>query len=508
MKLEVGYRIDLMVEKKVIIEVKSVEQLNDVHLAQILTYLRLSECKLGLLINFNVSFFKNGVKRVVNNLKRNLRKHFALFAFKNLKMKIKKIILLQFFFLLVSLAKADDKPIYKDYAADSKIKTAKFCLNGLMLSEPILSLKGGDALQLTFDDLSDDIRSFNYSVQLCNYDWTLNTELSPFEYLKGFQENQLLTYQKSFNTAVPYVHYSVNIPNENVRLRKSGNYILIIKDIASGNVVLTKRFMVVDNQAAVTGQEIRPRNLEITNTNQQLDLQIDCRAINPSNPFDEIKMVIYQNDRWDNPITGVQPTFVEDNVLKYNSDQDLVFPATKEFRAIDLTTDRIRTPRIERINHDSAISEFYVFPEQLRSFKAYYYEKDWNGDYIIDKQEAVDSAIESDYVWVNWRMPFSSRLIGGDFYICGEITNWDTLSTFKMKYNPKTLTYEARALLKQGYYNYQIGYYEPETKKFDMTPAEGNWYETENQYTVLVYYHPFTGRYDQLVGATTIRTMK
>ncbi len=423
-------------------------------------------------------------------------------------MKIIKILLLPFFFLLASLAKADDKPIYKDYSADSKIKTAKFCLNGLMLSEPILSLKGGDALQLTFDDLSDDIRSFNYSVQLCNYDWTLNTELSPFEYLKGFQENQLLTYQKSFNTAVPYVHYSVNIPNENVRLRKSGNYILIIKDIASGNVVLTKRFMVVDNQAAVTGQEIRPRNLEITNTNQQLDLQIDCRAINPSNPFDEIKMVIYQNDRWDNPITGVQPTFVEDNVLKYNSDQDLVFPATKEFRAIDLTTDRIRTPRIERINHDSAISEFYVFPEQLRSFKAYYYEKDWNGDYIIDKQEAVDSAIESDYVWVNWRMPFSSRLIGGDFYICGEITNWDTLSTFKMKYNPKTLTYEARALLKQGYYNYQIGYYEPETKKFDMTPAEGNWYETENQYTVLVYYHPFTGRYDQLVGATTIRTMK
>ncbi len=67
-KLEIGYRVDLLVENKVIIEVKAVNDLNDVHLAQILTYLKLSGCKLGLLINFNVPLIKNGFKRVVNNL--------------------------------------------------------------------------------------------------------------------------------------------------------------------------------------------------------------------------------------------------------------------------------------------------------------------------------------------------------------------------------------------------------------------------------------------------------
>ena len=67
-KLDVGYRVDLLVENKVIIEIKSVEALNDVHLAQVLTYLKLSGCKLGLLINFNVSLIKNGIRRVVNNL--------------------------------------------------------------------------------------------------------------------------------------------------------------------------------------------------------------------------------------------------------------------------------------------------------------------------------------------------------------------------------------------------------------------------------------------------------
>ncbi len=67
-KMDIGYRVDLMVEDKVIVEIKSVEALNDIFLAQILTYLKLSGCKLGLLINFNVMLLKQGIKRVVNNL--------------------------------------------------------------------------------------------------------------------------------------------------------------------------------------------------------------------------------------------------------------------------------------------------------------------------------------------------------------------------------------------------------------------------------------------------------
>lgn len=67
-RLDIGYRIDILVENKVVIELKSVEVLNDIHMAQIITYLKLSDCKLGYLINFNVKYFKEGIKRVVNNL--------------------------------------------------------------------------------------------------------------------------------------------------------------------------------------------------------------------------------------------------------------------------------------------------------------------------------------------------------------------------------------------------------------------------------------------------------
>jgi GxxExxY protein len=67
-KMDIGYRVDLIIDNKVIIEIKSVESINDVHLAQVLTYLKLSNCKLGMLINFNVKLIKYGFKRVVNNL--------------------------------------------------------------------------------------------------------------------------------------------------------------------------------------------------------------------------------------------------------------------------------------------------------------------------------------------------------------------------------------------------------------------------------------------------------
>ena len=67
-KLDIGYRIDIIIENKLILEIKSVDALNDVHFAQLLTYLKLTDCRLGLLINFNVTLIKNGIKRVVNNL--------------------------------------------------------------------------------------------------------------------------------------------------------------------------------------------------------------------------------------------------------------------------------------------------------------------------------------------------------------------------------------------------------------------------------------------------------
>ena len=66
--LDIGYRIDIIIENKLILEIKSVEALNDIHFAQLLTYLKLTNCKLGMLINFNVLLIKNGIKRVVNNL--------------------------------------------------------------------------------------------------------------------------------------------------------------------------------------------------------------------------------------------------------------------------------------------------------------------------------------------------------------------------------------------------------------------------------------------------------
>ncbi len=64
-KLDVGYRLDLFVDDNIIVEIKSIEALGDIHMAQILTYMKLTSCRLGLLVNFNVLHLKEGIKRVI-----------------------------------------------------------------------------------------------------------------------------------------------------------------------------------------------------------------------------------------------------------------------------------------------------------------------------------------------------------------------------------------------------------------------------------------------------------
>ncbi len=412
------------------------------------------------------------------------------------------------FCLLYSVAlQAQSDAVYQDQVMDRNIRTVQWQLNDLLLSTPVLALNAGDYLKLSFDDLNSDVRNMRYTIQLCNQDWTI-AGLNKFDYLQGFQDNPLTDYKNSFNTEVHYIHYTVTLPNSTMKFTKSGNYLLVITDSDNGDTLIVRRFMVTENKAVITGQEIRPRNPKFMQTHQELEFQIDCKGIDVANPFDDIKVVIQQNGRPDNEIRGIQPQFIQDNILKFNSDVDCLFPGLKEFRKIDIRTVRFRSLRVERNVNDSTPAKVYLYPEALRSFKQYVYEKDFNGAYVVERQEAVQQATEADYVWVYFSMPFTTALEGGDFYLCNQLTLWKASEEFKFHYNEATKRYELKALLKNGYYDYLIGFLEKGSTAFDFTPAEGNYYETENEYTVFVYYHPFSARYDQLIGVTSFHTMR
>jgi hypothetical protein len=415
----------------------------------------------------------------------------------------------------VCLSQVDNLPtIYKDQSFDNNIKTAQFHLNDLILSTPILSLQSGSILTLDFDDLYPETRPLSYAIQLCNYDWTPNTQLSPFDFTIGFLENALNTYNLSFNTNQKYTHFSLAIPNKDCTPKIAGNYVLLIYDNSdTKKLILVKRFLVTSNQVEIDGEFLRPRNVKLANTHQQIEFTINTKGLDISNPFQDLKVVIQQNMRPDNIKMDLQPNFVQDNLITFSNNDDCVLEALKEYRKLDIRTDRFRSNTVAAIDIDSAsandnrpLSVFNLYAEPLRSFKQFVYQRDFNGSYIVEKQEAVKHNVESDYAWVNFSMPFSTKLQNGNFYICGQISNYDTIPEFIMHYNSTVNAYQAKILLKQGFYDYLIGFWENDQSKFDFSVAEGNWYETENEYNVYVYYHPFSARYDQLIGVRTIRT--
>ncbi len=399
---------------------------------------------------------------------------------------------------------------FSDKVYDSEIHTVQLRLPGLYLAAPILALNTAQALELHFDDFHDGIRYFSFTVQLCNADWTKNN-LSQFEYIDGYLDNNISAYKNSFNTTQHYTHYTANLPNENFRLKKSGNYLLLVKEVGGdndGEIVLTRRFRITENVVDITGEVIRSRNQKYMFTHQQLKFEVNCKGISVDNAFSDIKVVVQQNNRTDNEQTDLQPNFVRENVLTYDGEEVAVFKAGKEFRQMDLRSVRFRTARIDKIIDTLNRVDVFLQPDYIRSFKQYYYEKDLNGSYITEQQETNFPDNEADYAWVHWKMPYSNQINDGHFYIAGTLTNWDTLPQFKMKWNPGTKMYECAAYIKQGFYNYLIGFAENGKTFLDMDITEGNYFETENEYEVFVYYHPFSARYDRLIGVTSFHTMQ
>ena len=117
----------------------------------------------------------------------------------------------------------------------------------------------------------------------------------------------------------------------------------------------------------------------------------------------------------------------------------------------------------------------------------------------INYEEEVHH-LQSEYVDVLFTLYSPGEMYGEDIYIFGGLSDWEFKPEFKMAYNPAIYAYVGKAKLKQGYYDYIYAAVSQETGEADFEVTEGDWYETENQYTILIYYRPFGSRFDQLIG--------
>lgn len=415
-------------------------------------------------------------------------------------------ILLSFFVFLLLHANAQRQP---DHIYMPEIRTPVLFQANNQQSLPIIALNSGDQLELHFDDMMDYPRNFYYTFVLCNADWE-PADVSPFDYIKGFSQARLSQYRVSNITRMKYVHYQVSFPERSLVPAKSGNYILkVYLDSDTSKLAFTKRFMVVDARASIGAQVQQPFDNEISRTHQKIQLAVNTQQLNMLSP-QQTKIVILQNGRWDNTIQNIQPTFIRGNVIEYNAEQDCIFPAGKEYRWADLQSFRFQSDRVDRVEKDHEPIDIYIKPDVERNNLRYIYFRDRNGYDEIATTESVNPWWQTDYAYVHFtfapanNQPFAGRSV----YFMGQATGNQVGDTSKMQYDATRGVYTKTLFLKQGYYSYTYVTKDDRNKeaRADATLTDGNYWETENEYTVLFYFRSFSSRHDELVAVSTINS--
>jgi hypothetical protein len=450
--------------------------------------------------------FKNAVLLIKNRLHQAARKVFCRIG---LSLHTKHFMKYLFSLLLVLIA-AGLRSQMPDSTYMSNIYSTKLFIKGNQLAYPILTLNGNEQLELFFDDLDGDVKTYYYTYQLCNADWT-PVQISTFDYIRGFAQNQITEYHFSSLALIRYTHYHIVLPENNSRLTLSGNYLLkVYLNNDTSKLAFTKRILVVQNAVSISAQVITPMNPQISNTHQKLQFTVNSKALPISNPFQQIHVVVLQNYRWDNAVTLNKPSFYSGTTYEYNSDETPVFPGGNQWRWIDLQSFRFQSDRIAKVDYLKNGDVIYAKPDRDRSGQPYYFYQDNNGKYFIQTTDLIDPNWQADYGRVRFVFvpPDNLPLEGKELYLLGEFTGYQLNGASHMVFNQSSGAYEGSALLKMGLYNY--AYVTVNSGEYHGIPSfeitEGNHFETENNYDILVYYRALGGRADQLVAIYSLNS--
>jgi len=379
---------------------------------------------------------------------------------------------------------------------------------GWEMSPPIIELKGENQLQFSFDEIGRDIQDYSYRIIHCDADWK-SSGLSEFDYLEGFSENQIQTYEFSFNTNVDYVHYSLKLPNDDVNLKLSGNYILeVYQDFDTENVVLRQRFMLLDSKVELKGKVKHPISMDLRKTHQEVLFSILHPGFMIDNPQSDLTVILRQNDRSDGSQMKVQPVFIRKDEMVFDNNMAYVFPGNNEFHYFDLKSFRYQSiyiRSIENIDNETVVN---LSPGKLRQFDPYIYRRDNNGISVVSVDERKEPSTEADYARVVFTLPFKNELKHGDMYVYGAFNNWECNENNRMVYDYDLRAYQKSIYLKQGYYNYAYALLEKGASQPDLSYIEGSHWQTENDYMIYVYYHDIAKNYDRLIGYETLNSTK
>ncbi len=414
-------------------------------------------------------------------------------------------------FPILTIAQEADSSYYyineSNKIYNSNIKSLLLHRNGWDLSPPLILFNSSEKLKLSFDDMEGGSKEFTYTIMHCNADWK-PSDLQQYEYIDGYYEDYIYDYEFSFNTLRSFTHYQFVFPTEDLIPTKSGNYILKVYYEEPDSIYFTRRFMIVDQKMDINTNVKQASLIADRNYKQEVDFELITANYSVSNPYTGLKIVVLQNERQDNAIRDLKPKMMIGNKIDYNYDLENVFNGGNEFRTADIKSMKYNSEFVASIDKDYEGYHVYLMPEERRNFEVYKTIEDINGKMKIKTEDGDNSDTEADYIAMHFFLSYPVPLIDGDMHIYGALTDRNFSDESKMTYNFKEKAYVKTLIIKQGYYNYQYVFLPNGKTVGDETFIEGNHWETENDYTIYVYYRQPGENYDRLIGVKHVNSLE
>ncbi|MDR0575928.1 MAG: DUF5103 domain-containing protein [Tannerella sp.] len=401
--------------------------------------------------------------------------------------------------LLWACISAEAQEVYRTEIIRNDVKSLEIKVGGELISTPYAELDGEKNIEISFDALHRSGGRFAYSVIHCDADWK-KSELLPIEYMKGFQHVAIEDFANSMNATTHYTNYKLSLPNEDTQLAVSGNYaILVYEEDTPEKIVFTACFSMVEPLIEIDASISGNTDIDFNKSHQQVEFTVNQANINITYPQSDLKIFVYQNNNLNDVRRNMQPMTINNRQLQYKHNRELIFEAGNEYRRIEFLTHRYNGMGVEATDFHNPYYHVTLMQDKKRDKKTYLYDQDQNGRFFIRCSECEDPDTEADYFIVHFSL-VSELMPNGKMYIFGDLFNNILDNRSLMEYNMGTGAYEKAVMLKTGLYNYQYIFIEDGDTKASFSRTEGNFFETENEYNIAVYYRPVGARYDRLIG--------
>ena len=402
-----------------------------------------------------------------------------------------KIVLL---FIVTSAVAQTETEVIPPY----NIKTVSFVQSNENVV-PIFKL--GDGFQFQFDDLYGNEANYYFEIVHCDYDWN-PTDIPKTEYMTGFDGQRIQEYENSINTLQIYSHYKLPIPNQYMQLRISGNYILKILD-ESKDVVFSRKFIVYEDLVTIPMQIKRARTANYLDYKHNVEFSVKSQLINFQNPLKNIKVTLFQNGQLNTAIKNIVPQYTIGNDLIYKYDTQTQFWGGNEFLYFDNSDIRSAGNNISRIDSSNGIYNSNLYTNNARANYPYSLTPDVNGNFVVRNISGTKNEIEADYAWVYFSLSAPTFMKNKGIYITGMFNNYSVSPEDKMDFNAAKNIFEKAILIKQGFTNFQYQIADGKGNIDAESAIDGNFWQTENEYGILVYYRENNDRYERVIGKAT-----